>query len=148
MGTKVLRLQNAEMIHYDQVLKNEAITLHNREGVKFEKKKIIPQEGGLYTDKVGSLVDENIDMSEYSCSPTCRHLVGRVYEGKECPICHTIVRNNYTIAFDKNGWINLGTHRVIQPLAFAKVKDLIGVDILNEIIGFNNILDLQGNVII
>ena len=50
--------------------------------------------------------------------------------------------------FEKNGWINLGTHRVLQPQAFAKVKDLIGVDVLNEIIGFNNNLDLQGNVII
>ena len=148
MGTKILRYQNQELIHYDQVLKNEAITLHNREGVKFEKKKIVPQEGGLYSDKIGSLVDDNIDMSEYSCLPTCRHLVGRVYEGQECPICHTIVKNNYTVAFDKNGWINLGTHKVLQPQAFAKVKDLIGVDVLNEIIGFNNNLDLQGNVVV
>lgn len=148
MGTKVLRYQNQELIHYDQVLKGEAVTLYNKEGVKFEKKKIVPQEGGIYSNQIESLVEDNVDISEYSCSPTCRHLVGRVWEGKECPICHQIVKNNYTVSFDRNGWINLGTHKIMQAGAFAKVQDLIGAANLNNIIDFNNNLDLQGNVII
>ena len=51
MGTKVLRYQNQEAIHFDQVLKGEAVTLSNKEGIKFVKKKIVPQEGGLYSNK-------------------------------------------------------------------------------------------------
>lgn len=148
MGTKVLRYQNQELIHYDQVLKGEAVTLFNKEGVKYEKKKIVPQEGGIYSDQIGSLVEDTTDVSEYSCSPTCRHLVGRIWEGTECPVCHQVVKNNYTVAFDKNGWINIGTHKVIQPAAFAKVRDLIGDKYLNDIIDFNDNIDLQGNIII
>jgi DNA-directed RNA polymerase beta' subunit len=148
LGTKVLRYQNQELIHYDQVLKGEAVTLFNREGVKYEKKRIVPQEGGIYSDQIGSLIEDTADVSEYSCSPTCRHLVGRIWEGTECPVCHQIVKNNFTVSFDKNGWINIGTHKVIQPAAFAKVRDLIGDKNLDDIINFNDNLDLQGNIII
>ena len=124
MGTKYLRYQNQEAIHFDQVLKGEAVTLSNKDGIKFIKKKIVPQEGGLYSNKIGKLVDDNVDLSEYSCAPNCGHYVGRIWEGKECPICHQIVKNNYDVLFDKNGWINIGTHKVIQPAAYAKIKAL------------------------
>ena len=148
MGTKILRYQNQELIHYDQVLKGEAVNLFNKEGVKYTKKKIVPQEGGIYSSKIGSLIEDNIDVSEYSCSTSCRYLVGRVYEGMECPICHQIVKNNYAVSFNKNGWITLGTHKVLQPAAFAKIKDLIGESNLNDIIDFNDNIDLQGNIVI
>ncbi|MDE7100137.1 MAG: hypothetical protein K2N99_02795 [Malacoplasma sp.] len=148
MGTKHLRYQNQELIHFDQALKGEAVTLFNKDGVKYEKKRIVPQEGGIYSDKIGTLIDDGVDISEYSCSPTCRHLVGRIWEGKECPICHQIVKNNYTVAFNRNGWINLGTHKVIQPAAFAKIISIIGYSTLESIIDFNDNIDLQGNIII
>lgn len=148
LGTKILRYQNQELIHYDQVLKGEAVTLFNKEGIKYTKKRIVPQEGGIYSDKIGSLVEDNVDFSEYSCSSTCRYLVGRIWEGHECPVCHNIVKNNYAVSFDKNGWINLGVHKVVQPAAFAKIRDLIGEKNLNEMIDFNDNLDLQGNIII
>ena len=148
MGTKVLRYQNQELIHYDQVLKGEAITLFNKKGVKFEKKHFVPQEGGIYSSKMGALVEDNADISEYSCSPSCRYLVGRIWEGHECPICHEIVKNNYTVNFDKNGWINIGSHKVMQPAAFAKVSDLIGDKNLEDILDFNDNIDLQGNITI
>ena len=41
MGTKYLRYQNQEAIHFDQVLKGEAVTLSNKDGIKFVKKKIV-----------------------------------------------------------------------------------------------------------
>lgn len=148
MGTKILRYQNQELIHYDQVMKGEAIVLSNKEGIKFEKKQIVPQEGGIYSDKIGSLVDDNANVSQYSCLPTCRHLVGRIWEGHTCPICNTVVKNNYAISFNKNGWINIGTHKVIIPAAFAKIRDLIGDTTLDDIIAFNDNIDLNGNIII
>ena len=148
MGIKVLRYQNQELIHYDQVLKGEAVNLFNKEGVKYTKKKIVPQEGGIYSSKIGNLIEDNVDVSEYSCSTSCRYLVGRVYEGIECPICHQIVKNNYSVSFNRNGWITLGSHKVLQPAAFAKVKDLIGETNLNDIIDFNDNIDLQGNIVI
>ena len=100
MGTKVLRYQNQELIHYDQVLKKDAVVLTNPNGIKFIKKQIVPQEGGLYSSKIGTLIDDNVNLSEYSCSPSCNHLQGRIYEGCECPICHNIVKNNYEVKFD------------------------------------------------
>lgn len=148
MGTKLLRCQNQELLYFDQVLKGEAVTLTNPTGIKFIKNQIVPQEGGLYSSKVGRLVDDNINLSEYSCSPTCNYLTGRVWEGHECPMCHQIVKNNYDVKFDHNGFIDIGEYRCMQPAAFSKIAQLLGKPTLDEIINFDNNLDLQGNLII
>lgn len=148
MGTKVLRLQNQEAIHYDQVMKNKAVVLTEKDGLKFIKKQIVPQEGGLYSNKLGSLVDDNVNVSQYSCLTTCRHLTGRIWEGHICPLCNTEVTDNYTVSFEKNGWISIGTNKVIIPAAYAKIRDLIGDAVLEDIISFNDNIDLQGNIVI
>lgn len=148
MGTKVFRYQNQEMIFYDQALKNEAIVISNPTGIKFIKNKIVPQEQSLYSSKMGTLIDDNVNVSEYSCSPNCNHLTGRVWEGIECPICHQVVKNNFDIVFDKNGFIDLGDYRCMVPAGYAKVNDLIGTQVLDDIINFENVLDLDGNIIV
>ena len=148
MGTKHFRFQNQEMIFYDQVLKKEAVILTNPNGIKFVKNKIVPQENGLYSSKIGTLVDDNVNLSEYSCSPNCNHLTGRVWEGTECPVCHQIVKNNYDITFDHNGFIDIGDYRCITPAAYAKIADLMGSQVLDDIINFENVLDLDGNIVV
>lgn len=148
MSTKVFRLQNQELIHFDQVVKGQAVVLTNKDNVKYKQKSIIPQEDGLYHNRVHQLVDDNVNMSEYSCSPTCMHLVGRVWEGRICPQCGCTVGNNYTVNLDRNSWISLGKHRVLTPIAYAMVRDIIGDTNLNKIIDFNDNIDLNGNLII
>ena len=148
MGTKVFRYQNQELIYFDQVLKGEATLLTNPNGVKFVKNQIVPQENGLYSSKIGSIFDDNTNLSEYSCSPTCNYLSGRIWEGHQCPICGEYVKNNYDIIFDHNGTIDIGEYRCITPAAFSKINDLIGKSTLDDIINFENNIDLQGNLII
>ena len=140
--------QNHELIHYDQVMKGTAVVFTNKQGVVFEKKKIVPQEGGIYTDVMGKLVDDDIAINEYSCDTNCRNLVGRVYEGEICPMCGQVVKNNFGTDIEKNGWINLESYKVIPPAAFVKVKALIGDTTLDDIISFNDNIDLQGNIVI
>lgn len=146
MGTKILRYQNQELIYFDQILKREAVTLSNPNGIKFVKNQIVPQEGGLYSSKIGKLIDDNVNLSEYSCSPNCNYLTGRVWEGQICPICHQVVKNNYDITFDHNGFIDIGEYHCIQPAAFAKINELIGSATLDTIINFENVLDIDGNI--
>lgn len=140
--------QNNEILHYDQVMKGTAIVLTNKEGVKLEKKKIVPQEGGIYSDVMGQLVDDDININEYSCSPNCRNLVGRIYEGQVCPICHQVVKNNFGADITRNGWINLDKYKVVLPAAWKKLNKLIGASVLDDIISFNDNIDFQGNVVI
>lgn len=140
--------QNNEILHYDQVMRGTAIVLTNKEGVKLEKKKIVPQEGGIYSDVMGQLVDDEININEYSCSPNCRNLVGRIYEGQVCPICNQVVKNNFGADISRNGWINLDKYKVIIPAAWKKLTSLIGASVLDDIIAFNDNIDFQGNVII
>jgi hypothetical protein len=140
--------QNNELLHYDQVLKGTAITLTNKQGVVFEKKKIIPQEGGIYSDVMGKLIEDDISINEYSCDPNCRFLVGRIYEGQICPKCGKVVKNNFGADIEKNGWINLDSYKVMIPAAFTKIRDLIGESNLEDIISFNDNIDLQGRIVI
>lgn len=140
--------QNNEILHYDQVMKGTAIVLTNKNGVKLEKKKIVPQEGGIYSDVMGQLVDDEININEYSCSPNCRNLVGRIYEGQVCPICHQVVKNNFGADITRNGWINLDKYKVVIPSAWKKLVSLIGASVLDDIIAFNDNIDFQGNIVI
>lgn len=140
--------RNNEILHYDQVMKGTAIVLTNKEGVKLEKKKIVPQEGGIYSDVMGQLVDDDININEYSCSPNCRNLVGRIYEGQVCPICHQVVKNNFGADITRNGWINLDKYKVVIPAAWKKLISLIGASVLDDMISFNDNIDFQGNVVI
>lgn len=143
-----LRYQNWELIHYDQTMKGSAITLSNKEGVKYEKRKIVPQEGGIYSDTMGKLVDDDTNIYEYSCSANCRHLIGRIYEGQTCPLCGEVVKRNFGGDIQRNGWINLDSYKVMIPSAYAKIRDLIGPQVLDDILSFNDNIDLQGKIII
>ena len=140
--------RNNEILHYDEVMRGTATVLTNKEGIKLEKKKIVPQEGGIYADVMGQLVDDDININEYSCSPNCRNLVGRIYEGQICPICHQVVKNNFGANITKNGWINLDKYKVVVPAAWKKLIRLIGASVLDDIISFNDNIDFQGNVVI
>lgn len=140
--------QNNEIIHYDQVMKGTAIVLTNKEGVKLEKKKIVPQEGGIYSDVMGQLIDDETNINEYSCSPNCRNLVGRIYEGQVCPICNQVVKSNFGADLTRNGWINLDKYKVVIPSAWKKLVSLIGAAALDDIISFDDNIDFQGNIII
>lgn len=140
--------QNQEIRHYDEVMRGTAVVLTNKEGVKLEKKKIVPQEGGIYSDVMGQLVDDEININEYSCSPNCRNLIGRIYEGQVCPICGQVVKNNFGADITRNGWINLDKYKVVVPAAWKKLTRLIGATTLDDIISFNDNIDFQGNVVI
>ena len=141
--------QNEELLHYDQLVKGTAIILTNKEGIRYEKKRLIPQEGGIYSDVMGKLVDDSATIEEYSCSPTCPNpMVGRIYEGQVCPYCGCVVKNNFGYDIEKNGWINLDTYKVMLPSAYSKIYHLIGNKELPNIISFDNNIDMQGNIII
>lgn len=144
-----LAYQNNEILHYHQVLNGSAITLTNREGVKFVKKQIVPQEDGIYSDVMGSLVEDSISINEYSCSPKCADpMVGRMYEGQKCPVCGNIVTNNFGIDIERVGWINLDIYKVMMPAGYVKVRQLIGDAIIDDILAFDNNLNLYGDIII
>ena len=140
--------QNQEIRHYDQVMRGTAVVLTNKNGVKLEKKKIVPQEGGIYSDVMGQLVDDDININEYSCSPNCRNLIGRIYEGQVCPVCGQVVKNNFGADITRNGWINLDKYKVVVPAAWKKLTRLIGTTTLDDIISFDDNIDFQGNVVI
>ena len=140
--------QNQEIRHYDQVMRGTAVVLTNKNCVKLAEKKIVPQEGGIYSDVMGQLVDDDININKYSCSTNCRNLVGRIYEGQVCPICGQVVKNNFGADITRNGWINLDKYKIVIPAAWKKLTRLIGTTTLDDIISFDDNIDFQGNIVI
>lgn len=98
------------------------------------------EDGGIYSSKYGSLWgDENAFAERYRCE--CGYLKSRIYEGSECPECHTPVKfvdNNLQMT----GWLHLENENyLIHPTLCRMIETLIG----NRKVFFN-IIDADYNL--
>lgn len=145
-----LTYQNLELLYFDELMKGTANVFTNRKGVVYQKKKIVPQEGGIYSDVKSRLIDDDVSISEYSCDPNCKFLTGKFYEnsGIVCPKCGKPVTYNFGINIENQSWISILDYKVMTPIGYIKTVELIGEKNLLDIISFNDNIDLQGRVII
>ena len=90
-----------------------------------------------------SYEDETAFIERYRCK--CGAFKGKLFEGEECPICHTKVEfKDANIEF--TGWITLGDNYVINPFYYNKLCDCLGKSTVPEIINRRNIVDVDGNM--
>jgi len=90
-----------------------------------------------------SYEDETAFIERYRCK--CGMFKGKLFEGEECPICHTKVEfKDSNIEF--TGWITLGDNYVINPFYYNKLCDCLGKSTVPEIINRRNIVDVDGNM--
>ena len=90
-----------------------------------------------------SYEDETAFIERYRCK--CGAFKGRLFEGEECPLCHTKVEFKDT-NIEFTGWISLGENWVINPFYFNKLCECIGKTTMFEIINRRSIVDLNGNM--
>jgi len=81
-------------------------------------------------------------MERYHCE--CGEIIGAMFEGEECPLCHTKVEYS---AFDitKTGWLYWGPYKVIHPRYYKILESVIGSKNLDNIIRYDNMYDQDGN---
>lgn len=90
-----------------------------------------------------SYEDENAFIERYRCK--CGAFKGKLFEGEECPLCHTKVEfKDANIEF--TGWISLGDNYILNPYYYNKLCECIGKSIIPEIINRKSIVDLNGNL--
>lgn len=127
-------------------LKNEmrAVDIYSKKSLKKKKKELLIVENGIFDPNLGSTIDIDNEIKEYSCS--CGNLTGKFNNEEICPICNTIVRETFMIEMDKIGFIDIAPYKVLTPMAYVMVASLIGETQFNRIIDFQNQYDIDGNV--
>lgn len=90
-----------------------------------------------------SYEDETAFIERYRCK--CGEFKGRIFEGEECPLCHTKVEyKDANIEF--TGWISLGNNYVINPYYYNRLCECIGKNTISEIINTKTVVDKDGNM--
>ena len=109
-------------------------------------KKDIKDYNGIFSTRFGqTLQDVNPFANKHSCE--CKHLQGRIYDGIECPICHTKVRY-VGEEMDFFGWIVLeDPYYLIHPNMYKTIEFIIGQRYLNNILKYDIPLDENGHII-
>lgn len=110
-------------------------------------KKDIKDYNGIFSTRFGqTLQDVNPFAFKHSCE--CKRLQGRIYDGIECPICHTKVRY-VGEEMDYFGWIVLeDPYYIIHPNLYKTIEFIIGAKNLNDILNFDIPLDEDGHPIL
>lgn len=85
--------------------------------------------------------DEQSFIERYRCD--CGEFKSRLFEGEECPICHTKVRYKSS-NINVTGWISIGLEKVINPYYYALLQKVIGKKPFDEIINAKNKVTTDG----
>lgn len=126
---------------YYHMLKHK-IMITNVKPVKIVKKRILENEGGLFSTEMGSLIDTEEETREYCCE--CGNLKGRFYEGQLCPQCDTTVKDKFYSDILKFGWIDIYPYYVISPVCYLIIQKVIGENALERILDSDSPLDING----
>lgn len=101
-------------------------------------------EWGIHSPKFGSdWSDDDAFAERYRCK--CGEMIGRVYEGELCPLCHTKIEFK-DVDLKITGWIKLNNYKIIQPAFYGKLASIIGNKAFEEIIGYDKTVDRNGHV--
>ena len=79
--------------------------------------------------------------NRYRCK--CGKYVGAVFEGEECPECHTKIEY-HDVDILYTGWLNFAPYKVINPLWYKKLESALSKDNLKNIISNENIITSSG----
>lgn len=140
-------LINGDALYYQELEKGEVVEITARESLLIDKKEAIADENGLYSKKLGSLIDIDEDIKDCSCK--CQNLTGNFYEGKICPLCNTPVEKIAFPNLEKHGWINLENFKVITPEGYNLITSIISEMNLAKIISvdYGKSITLNGKFI-
>ena len=90
-----------------------------------------------------SYEDEMAFIERYRCR--CGEFKGKLFEGEECPYCHTKVEFK-SVNIEYTGWISLGENYVINPYYYNKLCDTIGKAVVPEIVYAKTVVDVNGKM--
>jgi len=97
-------------------------------------------EDGIFSPRIfGSM--EAVQGS-YSCK--CGAVYGKFHVDVTCPKCEEIVKQRSS-SLSTLGWIDLKRFYIINPYYYEQLAKLIGNKVLEDIINFKPVLDINGN---
>lgn len=105
--------------------------------------KIVKSQYGTNSPKFGtSYEDEGAFMDRHTCD--CKLLMGKVFEGETCPVCHTKCRER-PLNIKMTAWFRLGDNVVINPHWYKLFMRIIGKKEFPQIVSSMERVDKNGN---
>jgi DNA-directed RNA polymerase beta' subunit len=127
---------------YDKAFGKE-VMITNEVGI--DRRTVKPIENGLYTKELGSTIDTDKDLREYSC--LCGELNSRLNEGDICDTCGTICEEQFGVDLDRYGWIDLEPYFIIQPAAYEMIKKVVGSKTFDRMINYQMNISIEGSIV-
>lgn len=111
------------------------------------KKDKVKSMNGIHSPRYGTdWEDEHAFEERYRCD--CGHLKGKQFENMKCTVCDTTV--HYKEAdIEYMGWIILENHKIIQPLFYKQLDNVISTKQIpfTDIISSDLTIDLDGHIV-
>ena len=89
-----------------------------------------------------SYEDENAFMDRHTCD--CGRIMGKVFEGDVCPICHSVVKER-PLNIKMTAWFRLGDNVVINPHWYKLFTRIIGKKEFPQMVSSLERVDKDGN---
>lgn len=138
-----LKIANWKDMYIEDINSGRGIELKSVDAIKANGERHVE---GIFSPFFGSSEAKSDQLeSVYSCK--CGELKGKFYVGMECEKCKTKVTEDTGI-LERTGWIVLDEeYCLIHPILYGHLSRLISERHLKNIIGFENNVDENGNVI-
>lgn len=98
-------------------------------------------EDGLFSSRI---FGNTQSFDDYTCK--CGTTRGEYLIGTTCKECDTLVIVN-PLSISKEGWIDLGTDKFINPFLYSYISSVIGQTALNKMLDYKPEVSMDGNLI-
>lgn len=145
MGKQTVRISrlNWDIEYLHDIISNNGFLITEPATFQVDETKQKSLYGARSTLYGTSYEDENAFIERYRCK--CGSFTGKIFEGEECPLCHTKVEFKDT-NIEFTGWISLGENYVLNPYYYNRLCDCLGKNVVPEIINRKSVVDLNGNL--
>lgn len=113
------------------------------EEISIDKRTVEGIKGGIFSPELGSPIDTDKDIREFSC--VCGEKHGRWNEGDFCELCNSPVEMTIGADIDRFGWFDIAPYFVINPAMYEMINKVVGAKNLNKILDYQVSLDIEGH---
>ena len=145
MGRQRVKLErlNWDTEFYQDILTNNGFVITEPATYNVDESKQKSMHGARSPLYGSDYDDETAFIERHRCK--CGEFRGRMFEGEECPYCHTKIEFKDT-NIELTGWIALGSNYVIAPFYYNKLCECIGTKTMGEIVNAKSVVDVDGHM--
>ncbi len=110
--------------------------------INIDKRTVEGIQGGIFSKEIGSPIDTDKDIREFTCE--CGEKHGKFYEGELCESCNTVVKENIGAEIERVGWFDIHPYEIMVPPAYEMIVKVVGAKNFLKNIDYQANVDIEG----